>query len=181
MAGYRDWLSPAPNPEPPLESRRGAEVERVARKPAARELSCRTRAPVADSGRAGAGVRHAMRKGHVGDTSGDHENPLAARHFAEAAVRVALEVLDRRRSVSQLAGVADPTVIAAVRTLIGADLVPGRSLGVAVPTRVSVTLVDAKTAEVCAGYARGRRHFALAARITRTRSAGWRLTALRIR
>ncbi|WP_406271362.1 Rv3235 family protein [Nocardia sp. NBC_00881] len=180
MAGYRDWLSPAPNPEPPLESRRGAEVERVARNPVARESPCRTRAPAADSGRVGAGVRHAMRKGH-GDTSGDHENHLAARHFAEAAVRVALEVLDRRRSVSQLAGVADPTVIAAVRTLIGADLVPGRSLGVAVPTRVSVTLVDAKTAEVCAGYARGGRHFALAARITRTRSAGWRLTALRIR
>lgn len=96
-------------------------------------------------------------------------------------MRVALEVLDRRRSVAQLAAVADPTVIAAVRTLIGADLVPGRSLGVAVPIRVSVTLVDAKTAEVYAGYARGRRHFALAARIARTRSAGWRLTALRIR
>ncbi|MGO4613553.1 Rv3235 family protein [Nocardia sp. 2YAB30] len=181
MAGYRDWLSPAPNPEPPLESRRRGEVERVAGNPAARVLPCRPRAHAAESGRAGAGVRHAMRKGHAGDTSADHENYSAARHFAEAAVRATLEVLDRRRPVSQLAGVADPTVIAAVRTLIGADLVPGRSLGVAVPSRVSVTLVDAKTAEVYAGYTRGRRHFALAARIARTRSAGWRLTALRIR
>lgn len=96
-------------------------------------------------------------------------------------MRIVLEVLDRRRPVAQLAVVADATVIAAMRTLIAADLVPGRALGAAVPIRVSVALVDAKTAEVYAAYARGARRFALAARIVRTRSAGWRLTALRIR
>ncbi len=96
-------------------------------------------------------------------------------------MRIVLEVLDRRRPVPQLAVVADATVVAAVRTLLDAGLVPGRALGAAVPVRVSVVLVDAKTAEVVAAYGRGTRRFALAARIVRTRSAGWRLTALRIR
>ncbi len=81
----------------------------------------------------------------------------------------------------QLAVVADATVVAAVRTLLDAGYVPGRGLGVAVPVRVSVVLVDARAAEVFAAYARGGRRFALAARIVRTRSAGWRLTALRLR
>ncbi|MFE7744138.1 Rv3235 family protein [Nocardia sp. NPDC057455] len=122
-----------------------------------------------------------MRRSHASTPPSEDETRSAARRFAESAVRVVLEVLDRRRPVPQLAVVADATVVAAVRTLIGAGLVPGRDLGVAVPTRVSVVLVDAKTAEVFAAYARSGRHFALAARVVRTRSAGWRLTALRIR
>lgn len=81
----------------------------------------------------------------------------------------------------QLAVVADATVVAAVRTVLDAGFVPGRGLGVAVPIRVSVVLVDARTAEIFAAYARGGRRFALAGRIARSRSAGWRLTALRIR
>ncbi len=96
-------------------------------------------------------------------------------------MRVVLEALDRRRPVSQLKVVADATVVSAVRTLIGGDLVPGRRKGVAVPVRVGVVLVDTRTAEVYAGYTRGGRHFALAARIARTRTTGWRLTALRVR
>jgi hypothetical protein len=122
-----------------------------------------------------------VRRSHASTAQAEDESRSAARRFAESAVRVVLEVLDRRRPVPQLAAVADATVVAAVRTLIGAGLVPGRDVGVAVPMRVNVVLVDARTAEVFATYGRGRRHFALAARIARTRSAGWRLTALRIR
>ncbi|MBF6299151.1 hypothetical protein IU459_16605 [Nocardia amamiensis] len=182
MAGYRDWLTPAPNPEPPLDSRRRVERDRPASDPAAaRALPCRPRTNVAASGRPSAGVRGALRRSHPQGTRRDDETLFSARRFADSAVRIVLEVLDRRRPVAQLAVVADATVIAATRTLIAADLVPGRALGVAVPMRVSVALVDAKTAEVYAAYARGARHFALAARIVRTRSAGWRLTALRIR
>ncbi|MGQ4619581.1 Rv3235 family protein [Nocardia sp. R7R-8] len=122
-----------------------------------------------------------MRRSHAPAASAAGETYSAARRFAESAVRIVLEVLDRRRPVPQLAVVADATVVAAVRTLLDARYVPGRALGVAVPIRVSVVLADARTAEVFAAYARGGRRFALAARIVRTRSAGWRLTALRIR
>ncbi|MGW4715820.1 Rv3235 family protein [Nocardia sp. NPDC004260] len=122
-----------------------------------------------------------MRRSHASAAQAGDETRSAARRFAESAVRIVLEVLDRRRPVPQLAAVADATVVAAVRTLLDAGLVPGRALGVAMPIRVSVALVDARTAEVFAAYARGGRRFAVAARIVRTRSAGWRLTALRIR
>ncbi|MGW4092063.1 Rv3235 family protein [Nocardia sp. NPDC004750] len=122
-----------------------------------------------------------MRRSHASSAQAGDETRSAARRFAESAVRIVLEVLDRRRPVPQLAAVADATVVAAVRTLLDAGLVPGRALGVAMPIRVSVALVDARTAEVFAAYARGGRRFAVAARIVRTRSAGWRLTALRIR
>ncbi|MEU2039711.1 Rv3235 family protein [Nocardia niwae] len=178
MSGYRDWLAPAPNPEPPLDSHRRAEV---ARDPApARALPCRTR-PHAVSGRSSAGIRAATRRSHAFAAPAGDETRSVAHRFAESAVRIVLEVLDRRRPVPQLAVVADATVVAAVRTLIGGDLVPGRAIGVAVPIRVRVVLVDDKTAEVFATYGRGVRRFALAARIARTRSAGWRVTALRIR
>ncbi|MEU1959717.1 Rv3235 family protein [Nocardia sp. NPDC019255] len=177
MAGYHDWLAPAPNPEPPLDSSRRAEAR--APEPV-RALPCRAR-PRAGSGPASAGVRRAVRGSHASAARAGDEIGSSARRFAESAVRIALEVFDRRRPVPQLAVVADATVVAAVRTLLDAGLVPGRGLGVAVPIRVSVVLVDARTAEIFAAYARGGRRFAFAGRIVRGRSAGWRLTALRIR
>ncbi|MBF6465170.1 hypothetical protein IU427_08225 [Nocardia beijingensis] len=122
-----------------------------------------------------------VRRSHASTAPAGEETRSAARRFAESAVRIVLEVLDRRRPLPHLATVADATVVAAARTLIRADLVPGRNLGVAAPIRVSVVLVNDKTAEVFATYGRGERRFALAARIVRTRSAGWRLTALRLR
>ncbi|MGX1774697.1 Rv3235 family protein [Nocardia brasiliensis] len=105
---------------------------------------------------------------------------LSAKEFAQWAVRLVLEVLDHRRLVTHLTPVADARIVAALRTMVNTDVVPGRGLGVAVPGRVTVCMVDANTAEVCAGYDRGPRHFALAARIIRTRGQ-WRLTALRVR
>lgn len=104
----------------------------------------------------------------------------ATKLFADRTLRLTLEVLDHRRPVAQLAAVAEPAVLSAVRTLVRADLAPGRTLGAAVLTRVDVVMVDAAAAEVCAAYDRGTRHFALAARITRTRAKGWRLSALRL-
>ncbi|MFE9575937.1 Rv3235 family protein [Nocardia sp. NPDC006044] len=104
-----------------------------------------------------------------------------ARQFSDQALRIALEVLDRRRPVAHLAGMAEATVVAAVRTLVKGDFVPGRELGTAVLKRVDVAMIDDSAAELFAAYARGHRRFALAARIARTRADGWRITALRVR
>ncbi|WP_405489899.1 Rv3235 family protein [Nocardia sp. NBC_00511] len=103
----------------------------------------------------------------------------AARQFAGAALRLTLEVLDGRRPPGQLGPLAEPAVVAAVRTLSGSGRAPGRALGAATLTRVDVVMAAAGKAEVCAGYDRGERHFALAARIVRGRS-GWRLAAFRV-
>lgn len=104
-----------------------------------------------------------------------------AQQFVERALRLALETLDHRRPVAHLATMATPGVVAAVRTLVRADLAPGRTLGAAVLFRVDLMMVDAATAEVCASYDRGRQHFAIAARIAHTRATGWRLTVFRVR
>ncbi len=94
-------------------------------------------------------------------------------------MRAVLEILDHRRPFTQLAAFASPDVVARMRTLTTGDL-PGRSLGPAVPVRVTIAMDDGPAAEVCARYRRGSRHFALAACVTHTRRHGWRLTALRI-
>ncbi|AFU00218.1 hypothetical protein AW168_32060 [Nocardia brasiliensis] len=133
------------------------------------------------SGRAQGGAGAMRSKSRAGcGTDPDPEAVLSAKEFARWVVRLVLEVLDHRRLVTHMASVADARIVAALRTMVNTDVIPGRGLGVAVPGRVTVRMVDAKTAEVCAGYDRGPRHFALAARITRTRGQ-WRLTALRVR
>ncbi|RJO79201.1 hypothetical protein D5S18_02330 [Nocardia panacis] len=102
------------------------------------------------------------------------------RGFVERALRLLLEVLDLRRPIGQLGAVAEPTVVAAVRTLLRLGLVPGRQLGVAMLTRVDIAMVTRGAVEVSAAYDRGARHFALAARMQQTRP-GWRLSAVRLR
>lgn len=106
--------------------------------------------------------------------------------FAQAALRVLLEILDRRRPVAQVDRIAAPTVVAAVRTLVGEDLVPGRRLGTAVLHRVRVHPAGSAAGgkpefEVCAAYRRGERQFAAAARVKEVRSGQWKVTALRLR
>ncbi|MFE3444074.1 Rv3235 family protein [Nocardia sp. NPDC059180] len=103
-----------------------------------------------------------------------------ARVAAERSLRVALEVLDHRRPVSQLTALADARTVAAVRTLIRADLIPSRELGSAILAGLHVEMVDEQTAEVCARYLRGSRRLALAARIERSGRRDWHLTALRL-
>lgn len=127
---------------------------------------------------AGAGVRLAVRAAHAAERA---EVTTDIHRFADRSLRAVLEVLDRRRQVEQLAGIADPLVLAAVRTLVSTGPAPERALGTAVLARVDVRLVAADTAELCAGYHRGDRRFALAARAVRRRASGWRLTALRVR
>jgi len=119
-----------------------------------------------------------MRAAHTAERA---EVTAGATKFAEHSLRAVLEVLDRRRPVEQLAGIADSLVLAAVRTLVVADLAPERALGSAVLARIDVRLIAADTAELCAGYDRGGRRFALAARAVRGPATGWRLTALRVR
>lgn len=122
--------------------------------------------------------RRMLRAGHLGSRL-DGESDSEAKEFAHRVVRCALEVLDRHRPVAQLGHIADPAVVSVVRTVIKGGFVPGAELGTAVLRRVDVVMVNGAAAEVCASYDRGHRHFALAARIARTR-AGWRLTALRV-
>ncbi|MEV6392303.1 Rv3235 family protein [Nocardia xishanensis] len=167
MSDDHKALSPAPHNEPPL---RGFHAP-------PRPRPCLVRPRGAATGVAGAGVQRAVRESHAAD----RDELVAARKFAERALRMTLEVLDQRRPIGQLASVADGAVVSAMRTLIAGELAPGRALGVAVLARVAVTPVDARTAEVFAGYDRGGRRFALAGRIVHSRASGWRLTALRVR
>ncbi len=169
---------PAPVAEPPVgEFRRSAGVVRGS------GSSCHLR----PSGHGDRSQRPSMPDqcrslyvGHVRSRFID-ESDSEARQFAQRAVRVVLEVLDRRRPVAHLDSIANTSVVAAVRTLVRDDLVPGRALGVAVSPRVDVVMVSDAAAELVAAYDRGSRHFALAARISRTRRKGWRLTAVRVR
>ncbi|MFI9407377.1 Rv3235 family protein [Nocardia sp. NPDC052316] len=107
------------------------------------------------------------------------ESDSEAKEFAHRVLRCALEVLDRHRPLAHLGAIADPPVVSMVRTVVKGGFVPGAELGTAVLRRVDVVMVTGAAAELCASYDRGHRHYALAARIARTR-AGWRLTALRV-
>lgn len=110
--------------------------------------------------------------------AGDAHIHRAARDFTEQALRLVLEVIDRRRSPTQLKKVLDPTMIDMVRARsVGAF--PGKNLGTATLERVHVRLVDATAAEVFGTYNRGPRVFAVAARITDRPGKGWSVTSLR--
>ncbi|WP_330183021.1 Rv3235 family protein [Nocardia sp. NBC_01503] len=123
-------------------------------------------------------LQRVLQASHAAKSRGCDEvdTPL---QFAGVALRLALEVLDGRRSPVQLRPLAESSVIAALRTLAEYGQAPGCEFGAATLTRIDVIMTDSKAAEVCAGYDRGTRHFALAARIVRGRS-GWRLTVFRV-
>ncbi|MFE3445268.1 Rv3235 family protein [Nocardia sp. NPDC059180] len=203
MKEARPWLTPIPRYEPPVSAyvpdkehrwvRAGTRTETAAPidRPKSAEATvaraahgpsrlCHSR-PVlrkSDAARAApAGVRRAMR----GACSSGPEpaNSGEAREFAGQAVRVVLEVVDGRRPFAHLATLADPVVAAAVRTVIAGESAPGRGLGVAVPARVRVMMVDERTAEICGTYTRGEQTFVMAGRIARRRG-GWQVTALRL-
>ncbi|WP_162958274.1 Rv3235 family protein [Nocardia yunnanensis] len=174
-------LLPATQFEPPLRACPPRQARRAPERPRCRNGSARGRLPsVAASRSAGpAGLRRVLRSSHAVKIRESDERDTAAREFAGKALRVAMEVLDGRRPAGQLGPLAEPAVVAAVRTLAGARRLPGRELGSATLTRVDVIIAEPGKAEVCAGYDRGARHFALAARIVRGRS-GWRLAAFRV-
>ncbi|WP_369689799.1 Rv3235 family protein [Nocardia kruczakiae] len=107
------------------------------------------------------------------------ENSSAAAAFAEKSLRLVLEVIDGRRPLGQLRSVVEPTVLAAVETL-ARTAAAERRLGTAVLVTVRLAEVTGHTAEVCGGYERGERRFAVAARLV-LRRGHWRMSALRMR
>nr|WP_256666654.1 Rv3235 family protein [Nocardia cyriacigeorgica] len=125
-----------------------------------------------------AGVRRAVRG--ACPSRADPDDHRRAREFAWQMVRIVLEVIDGRRPVAQLAALADPVVVAVVRTLRAAESAPGRSLGAGVPSRLRVMMVDGRAAEFCATYTRGDQTFAMAGRLVRDRRSGWRVQVLRL-
>ncbi|GAB2628265.1 hypothetical protein GCM10027068_03080 [Prescottella soli] len=97
-------------------------------------------------------------------------------------MRLTLEVMDRRRTPTQLRTVATPAVVDVVHSLARAG-VAGSRLGTATLERVRVRPVRPDAAEVFGTYNRAGRVFAVAARIERgvgAHPAGWAITSLRI-
>ncbi|WP_235871017.1 Rv3235 family protein [Rhodococcus spongiicola] len=118
------------------------------------------------------------------DDSALHDEKVTpeARRFAELALRLTLEVMDRRRVPAQLRAVAAPAVVDVVQSIARSGHA-GNRLGTATLERVRVRPVRSDAAEVFGTYTRGHRVFAIAARIERGNGArlpGWALTSLRI-
>lgn len=95
----------------------------------------------------------------------------AARAFAVSAVTMVLEVLDRRRPLAHLTGVAVGHIVDQVAVLTAARAAQTRPPGT-VPSTASLSRVHLQwsgpdAAEITASYARGPRVHALAARIQR--------------
>lgn len=169
-------LSPAPHCEPPLEgggvAQRSAPVNAVA--PHRVTGSGRPRA----AGGTPASIRRAVRAS-CPQAAPVTESATAAKRFAEQVLRLLLEVVDRRRSATHLRAFTDAKALAAVNTMLAQDSAPGRGLGTAALTRVSLTSVEAGAAEVFATYQRGPRTLAIAGRVE-TRKGSWRLVAVRL-
>ncbi len=167
--GGNRMLSRVPNAEPPLSS---------AGRSGRASLPCRPR-------RAGAAYRlrgSQRRSPHDGRSpsyAGRGEIGSGATLFAERSLRLVLEALDGRRPTAQLVRLADPAVTATIETLARTG-VADRRLGAAVLVTVRAEPIAPGVAEVVAGYERGARRFAIAARVARRRGE-WRLVALRLR
>lgn len=107
---------------------------------------------------------------------GPSDRLRSAAVFADAALRVILEVIDRRRKPEQLRLLLTPGLVDSVAA--AARRAPGHSGQL---RRMRLQPVDAaETAfEVAATYTRGVRTHALACRVEPT-AAGWRIVALHI-
>jgi hypothetical protein len=105
-----------------------------------------------------------------------HVEPhLDAQRFAEQALRLVLEALDRKRPANHLKPVLSPTLLARVSTLSKGSP-PGRELGIAILTSVRIQLIDPSNAEVFGRYRRGTQYWAIAGHLTRHRD-GWQMDA----
>lgn len=123
-----------------------------------------------------AGIRRAHRAGHTADA---RTEPSEARAFAGRAIRILLEVLDRRRPVAQLNTLCAPALVHTVGVLVAGDHAPSRTLGTAALTKFRLFPADGHAFELIAMYQRGPRRLALAGRVEHT-ATGWKLTALRL-
>lgn len=108
------------------------------------------------------------------------ENDPTAQRFAERALRLVLEVLDRRRSAATVAPLLTPQLVGLVNALAAGSLRPGRDLGAARLHKLHLQMADEHRAEIYGTYSRGSRTFAIAGCLTATGSAGWRLSALQL-
>lgn len=109
--------------------------------------------------------------------------PPAAVVFADATLRRVLEVVDRRRPVTQLRGLLAPSLIDAVQTLARHP----QAVGAAVLRRIRLRSVGCEStqdqpvhaAEVFATYTRGPRVRAIAARVEFV-AGRWQVVALQV-
>lgn len=179
MSERGKYLSPAPRFEPPIGTARACTDTTYPRpecRPAARQISAPRR--TAHSGRSPRAADNPTAPDTTADTA------LAeARRFTEHALRLTLEVLDRRRAPAQLHPLLSGPLVDLVRTL-PREAIPGRRLGAATLQRIHLRAHHPNIVEVFGTYARGPRIFAIAARIERSatarHSAGWMVTSLRI-
>lgn len=119
--------------------------------------------------------RHGPRRLRLVESTEEHPPASGAVQFAELALRRVLEVVDRRRPLSQLRPLMRPRLLDVVVTLT-----QSRHGAVATLRRVRLRAAPGPAdAEVFATYTRGRRVRAIAARIE-FRSGRWQLTALQI-
>ncbi|MFD4405338.1 Rv3235 family protein [Nocardia sp. NPDC058499] len=123
-----------------------------------------------------AGIRRAHRAAHTAD---DRTEPSEAREFAGRAIRILLEVLDRRRPVAQLNSLCASALVHTVGVVVAGDHAPSRTLGAAVLTKFRLFPAGDHAFELIAMYQRGPRRLALAGRVEHT-ATGWKLTALRL-
>ena len=100
--------------------------------------------------------------------------PRAAVVFADVALRRVLEVVDRRRPITQLRPLVTPALIDTVTALTRAPHTAAATL-----RRVRVRMVDGEAAEVFARYTRAHRVRAIAGRIEHADDR-WRIVALQI-
>jgi hypothetical protein len=104
-----------------------------------------------------------------------------AARFADAALRRVLEVIDRRRPISQLNGLLAAGLVDSV---LSANRLAGADGGVAVLRRVRLQAVGSPdgfaAAEVFGSYSRGPRMHAIACRIESVGSGRWQVAALHI-
>lgn len=108
--------------------------------------------------------------------------PADARSSADRAMRMMIEVIDRRRSADQLSPLFTASMIDLVRTIVR-NPPPGRRLGFAAVRRVHVAYQSDVSAEIFGSYTRGPRMFAFAGRIELAidpRRPGWTVTSLRV-
>jgi hypothetical protein len=167
MRDTHRFLTQAPRCEPPITGRtesRAAAHRAPARSP--------------HSGRSPVGGR-----GHGRPPAEPVAIDPEAQRFAEHALRLTLEVLDRRRPPAQLRPLLAPALVGLVGALAQRPL-PARGLGGACLGRVHLRPSGADSAEVFGSYSRGPRMFAVAARLERTPAAlgwgGWRVTSLQV-
>ncbi|EOM75365.1 hypothetical protein Rrhod_3163 [Rhodococcus rhodnii LMG 5362] len=100
-------------------------------------------------------------------------------------MRLALEILDRRRSPSRIGAILAPEVVDLLRSVAAAPIHPARRLGAATVLRVhTADSADPAMLELFGTYRRGERVFAFAGRMHERRTATgtptWCVTSLRV-